>query len=209
MYESGFLQTSSAPLPIATSIPTKKNFSREGYSINFDSQKFNAKTMEKDKNPSTNTKTTISNDNRPLICNQPDTNSNEIYNKEEQKVQLNTSCTSSSISKIEFETIDADDTENNKKRILNQIKNYIERKINDQPITTKARISCALMNIITDIHNERDLYYYLNSDKPYNMLTIQIDSSLIQKSFHKNKLNTNKLKDLKKFHYSNNKKLSY
>ncbi|MBW0524889.1 hypothetical protein O181_064604 [Austropuccinia psidii MF-1] len=209
MYESGSLQNSSAPLPIATSIPTKKNFSREEYSINFDSQKINSKTIEKDKNTSTNTKTTISNVNRPLSCNQPDTNSNDIYNKEEQKVKLNTSRTSSSINKIEFETIDATDTENNEKRILNQIKNYIERKINDQPITTQIQISYALMNIITDIHNERDLYYYLNSNKPYNILTIHIESALIQESFHKNKLNTNKLKDLKQFHYSNNKKLSY
>ncbi|MBW0555289.1 hypothetical protein O181_095004 [Austropuccinia psidii MF-1] len=53
-HDSGCLQASSAPQPIGTSIPTKKNFYREEYSSNFDSKKINTKTIDKDNNPSTN-----------------------------------------------------------------------------------------------------------------------------------------------------------
>ncbi|MBW0509290.1 hypothetical protein O181_049005, partial [Austropuccinia psidii MF-1] len=116
-YESGSPQNSSAPLRITTSISTKKNFSREGYSINFDSQKFKAKTMEKDKNPTT--KTTISNDNRPLSCNQPETSNNEIYNIKEEKSQPTTSSASSRINKIELATIDTTINKNEEETILN------------------------------------------------------------------------------------------
>ncbi|MBW0530273.1 hypothetical protein O181_069988 [Austropuccinia psidii MF-1] len=80
-FVSGSLQASSAPQPISTSIPTKKNFTGEEYSSNFDSKKINSKTIEKDKNPSTNTKTTISNIKIPLSINQPYTNSYKIYKK--------------------------------------------------------------------------------------------------------------------------------
>ncbi|MBW0462570.1 hypothetical protein O181_002285 [Austropuccinia psidii MF-1] len=158
------------------------------------------------KNPINNKNPMISNFSIPLSFNQPEMSTNESYNNGEQKVKLNNSCTGATINKIEFETIDATDAENKEKRILNKIKTYIKRKRNDQPITTEIQISCALLNIIRNIHNERDLYYYLNSKKPYNILTVQIESAPIQQSFHRNKLNKNKLKDLRKFNDSNNKK---
>ncbi|MBW0566093.1 hypothetical protein O181_105808 [Austropuccinia psidii MF-1] len=112
----------------------------------------NANTITTNKNPKTK-KRTMKNNNRPFSSNQPDTNNNEIYSIKEEKSRPTTSRASSRINKIDLatidttinknkeETIDVTDTENNEIRILNKIKDYIEKKKNDQPITTKIQIS--------------------------------------------------------------------
>ncbi|MBW0495796.1 hypothetical protein O181_035511 [Austropuccinia psidii MF-1] len=170
------------------------------------SKEIDANTIKTKNNPGNNPKPKISNFVRPLSSNQYETNTNKGYIKKGQMSRPNTSRASSRINEIELatidttinknkeETIDVTDTENNEKRILNKIKSYIEKKITDQHITIKLQISWALLDIIRNIHNERDLYYYLKSNTPYSILKNQIESALIQKSFHKKKINTNELK---------------
>ncbi|MBW0474845.1 hypothetical protein O181_014560 [Austropuccinia psidii MF-1] len=109
------VNTISAPQPIVTSVSTKKIVASEEYSRNCDSKKDNMKIIKTKRNVITHIKTTA-NINRPFIFNQPDTSANEVYDRKEQQLQLNTSRTSSSINEIELTTIDATVTENNEKK---------------------------------------------------------------------------------------------
>ncbi|MBW0551861.1 hypothetical protein O181_091576 [Austropuccinia psidii MF-1] len=130
---------------------------------------------------------TIKNNSNPGP-NQPYTNITNIYDKQEQNLQPNTSCTNSNTNKIELSTIDMTATKNKEKTIsnkkdtsnlidttvnketepkykitnstkttidmtitkneeetiFNKIVNYIERKIKNQPISTKERVSTTL-----------------------------------------------------------------
>ncbi|MBW0497443.1 hypothetical protein O181_037158 [Austropuccinia psidii MF-1] len=177
--------------------------------LNPDGKRIYTNTIKTKSNPSTQKRTTMGDNNRPLSSNQPDTNSYKICNKEEQKVQLNTSRTSSSINKIEFETIDATDTENKEEVILNKIVNYIERKIKNQPISTKEKVSTKLKNITTYIDNKEDIYYLLNSDNHISRLNTSITTILREEKCSEGILNQDEKVILRYFIFTNDRNNFY
>ncbi|MBW0493593.1 hypothetical protein O181_033308 [Austropuccinia psidii MF-1] len=135
-YNSGTLKASSAPKANCNGTMIKEIITKEEYSTNFDIRSTNANTITTNKNPKTQ-KSKMTNTNRPLSSNQPDTNNNEIYNIKGERSRPTTSRASSRINEIELAMIDTTTTKNEEETILIKILNYIERKIINQPISTK------------------------------------------------------------------------
>ncbi|MBW0515270.1 hypothetical protein O181_054985 [Austropuccinia psidii MF-1] len=103
------------------------------------SKEIETNTIKTNNNPSNNTKPTISNFVGPLRSNQYETNTNKGYIKKEQMSRPTTSCASSRINENEIAMIDTTTTEYEEETVLIKILNYIERKIINQPISTKKR----------------------------------------------------------------------
>ncbi|MBW0552345.1 hypothetical protein O181_092060 [Austropuccinia psidii MF-1] len=110
--------------------------------------------------------------------NQPDTNNNKIYNEKEHNSKPMTICTVSNINTDLSKAIDMTITENNEKGILNKIENYIERKINDQPISTKEIASRKITQILRGLNQEIELYELLHEEEIYNTLGAQKNLTL-------------------------------
>ncbi|MBW0575710.1 hypothetical protein O181_115425 [Austropuccinia psidii MF-1] len=200
-YGSGTLEASSVPKAICNGTMIKEIITKEEYSNNFDIKSTNTNTITTNENPKTQKRTTTSN-NRPLSSNQPYTNNNEIYNIKEEKSRLNTSRTSSSINKMELVSRNLTMTENNEKAISNKIENYIERKLNNKPISKKATVSNKLKIITACIDIEEDIYQLLNSNTWISKLDTTIKHILQEENYCEEILNSIKKVTLKFFYYS-------
>ncbi|MBW0481955.1 hypothetical protein O181_021670 [Austropuccinia psidii MF-1] len=127
-----------------------------------DRTKTKVSTIKTNNNPSNNTKLTIHHFVRLLSSDQYETNTNESYISKEQMSRPTTSKASSRIDKIKLATIDTTINKNEEETILNKVVNYIERKIKNQPISTKERVSNILKNITTYIDNKANIYHLLD-----------------------------------------------
>ncbi|MBW0549768.1 hypothetical protein O181_089483 [Austropuccinia psidii MF-1] len=195
-------RTASIPKAIDNSTMTKEIITKEEYDTHFDSKSTNANTIKANSNLSIQKRTKTMNDKRTLSSNQLDTNNNEIYNIKEEKSRPTTSRASSRIDEIKLATIDTTVNKNEETTILNKIVNYIERKIKNQPIPTKGRVSTTLKNITTYIDNRKDIYHLLNSDNHIDNLYISTRDILKGEKCSEGILNKDKLVILKYFIYS-------
>ncbi|MBW0493288.1 hypothetical protein O181_033003 [Austropuccinia psidii MF-1] len=93
--------------------PGSKPNTLEEYSSSLASKRINEHTIKKDRNSSTHIKTIINNINRLSSTNQPDANSNAIYEMDEQNLKPDTSCISSDINENLNETIETTLTKTN------------------------------------------------------------------------------------------------
>ncbi|MBW0545067.1 hypothetical protein O181_084782 [Austropuccinia psidii MF-1] len=179
------------------------------------SKEINTNTIKANRNPSIQKRTTTTNNKRTLSSNQPTTsrtssNTNKIdtsiliktmVNKEKQPKYKVTNSTKT--------IIDTTATKNEEETILLKILNYIERKINNQSISTKERVSTTLKNIATYFYNKADIYNLLNSDNHIDKLYITIRNILQKKKWCEGILNKDKSVILKYFIYSTTNRKSF
>ncbi|MBW0464843.1 hypothetical protein O181_004558 [Austropuccinia psidii MF-1] len=152
-YKSGSLQTSSALLPIATSIPAEKIVSRGEQSKNCN-DKNNASTIKTNSNISTHIRTTTANVNRPLSIIQPDTNIHEIYKTEKQNFKSITGSTSSNPNKIEFSTLDATINKNKEEATTNTTINKNKEEATTNTTINKNKEEATINTAITEKEEE-------------------------------------------------------
>ena len=70
--------------------------------------------------------------------------------------------------------------------------NCIERKIKNQPISTKERVSTTLKKKPTYIDNKEDIYYLVSSDNNLSRLSTLITTIIREEKFSEGILNKDK-----------------
>ncbi|MBW0539303.1 hypothetical protein O181_079018 [Austropuccinia psidii MF-1] len=147
-----------------------------------DRTKTKASTIKTKNDTSTKTKTT----NTTITENKEETIDATATKNKEETIDV-------TATKNKEETIDATATKNEEETILIKLVNYIERKIKNQPISTKERVSTTLKKITTYIDNEEDIYYLLNSDYHISRLSVSITKILQKEKLSEGILNRDEM----------------